>query len=216
MDITWYGMSCFRITERSKTTVMTDPYGPHLGIQPTGTTKTDVVTVSHDAPGHNHVEGLKSEFYTLTTPGEYEIGGTFFTGVPLHAMVEEQPFYNVGYLVNYDGLTVFHVGDLAQVPEQSLVQDLGEVNVLLLPVGSGNTLSASEASEVVSLIEPNYIVPMHYAVPGMTLDLDPVDKFLKAMGVTTVEEEDTLKVSSSSLPEQPEVVLLRPQIEPLA
>jgi L-ascorbate metabolism protein UlaG (beta-lactamase superfamily) len=214
LDITWYGLSCFRITERGKTTVLTDPYSPDFGIEPTGTTKTDVVTISHEAPGHSGLDLVKGEYYSLTTPGEYEIGGTFITGVPMHYLDPENPRYNVGYLVNYGGLTVFHVGDLATVPDQSVVEGLGEVNVLLLPCGGGNSLTAALASEVVALIEPNYIVPMHYAIPQLSLELDDVDKFLKAMGVSSVTEEEVLKVSSGSLPEQPQVILLQPQIQP--
>lgn len=213
MDITWYGMSCFRITERGKTTVLTDPYGPQLGIQPAGTTKADVITISHDAPHHSDLSLVKGEFYKLTTPGEYEIGGTFITGVPLHYTGTDGHRYNVGYHINYDGVTVFHMGDIAHVPDQSLVQELGEVNVLLLPCGGGNTVSASDAAEIVALIEPNYIVPMHYSVPGLEgLGLEGVDKFLKAMGSGAVEEQDVLRVASTGLPEQPEVVVLRPNI----
>jgi L-ascorbate metabolism protein UlaG (beta-lactamase superfamily) len=213
LDITWYGLSCFRITERNKTTVITDPYDTTIGIEPSGTTKTDVVTVSHDAPGHSSMELIKSEPYILATPGEYEIGGTFITGIPLHYVDAAIQRYNVGYLINYDGLTVFHAGDLGFVPDQSVVEGLGEVNVLLLPVGGGNSLTASQASDVVSLIEPNYIVPMHYAIPGLNSNLDDVEKFLKAMGVSNVQEEEILKVSSGSLPEQPQVVVLRPNIQ---
>ncbi len=212
MDITWYGLSCFRLTERNKTTVMTDPYGSGLGIEPGGTTRTDVVTVSHDAPGHNNLELISGSPYVLNTPGEYEIGGTFITGIPLHYTGEDHQRYNVGYLVNYDGLTVLHMGDLAHVPEQTVVESLGEVNVLLLPVGGGNTLNAAQAADVVALLEPSYIVPMHYALPGLSFELEGVEKFLKVMGVSNVEEEESLRVTSSSLPEQPQVVMMTPYL----
>lgn len=212
MDITWYGLSCFRIVERNKTTIMTDPYGASLGIEPAGTTKTDVVTMSHDAPGHSDLEFIKSDPYILSTPGEYEIGGVFVTGISLHYVSDVENRYNVGYLLNYDGLTVFHAGDLAFVPDQSVVEGLGEVNVLLVPIGGGKSLTAAQASDVVSLIEPSYIVPMHYGIPGLKADLDTAEKFLKAMGVSNVQEEETLRVTSSSLPEQPQVVLLKPNV----
>lgn len=212
MDITWYGLSCFRLTERNRTTVITDPYGGGLGIEPGGTTRTDVVTISHDAPGHNNLELIAGNPYVLTTPGEYEIGGTFITGIPLHYVGEEHQRYNVGYLINYDGLTALHVGDLAHVPEQTVVESLGEVNVLLLPVGGGNTLNAAQAADVVALLEPSYIVPMHYTLPGLSLELEDVEKFLKVMGVSNVEEEESLRVTSSSLPEQPQVVMMTPYL----
>ena len=62
------------------------------------------------------------------------------------------------------------------------------------------------------MIEPHFIVPMHYALPGLQIELDPVDRFLKAMGVNTPQEEDALRVTSGMLPEQSQVVVLRPRL----
>ena len=86
------------------------------------------------------------------------------TGVALHESRTGRQ--NVAYLLDYDGLTVLHLGDLAHVPEQSDVEALGQVNVLLVPVGGGNGLKAAQAAEVVALIEPYFVVPMHYRQPG--------------------------------------------------
>lgn len=211
MDITWYGHSCFRITERNRVTVVTDPYSDHIGLPPLKL-KGDIVTISHDEPGHNNVQAVKGDPHILGGAGEYEIGDVFITGMAMHYIGEETARYNVTYLINYDNLTVLHLGDLAHIPAQSTTESLGEVNVLLIPVGGGNGLRASQAAEVVALIEPHYIVPMHYALPGLNLELETVDRFLKVMGVSKVLEEDTLRVSSSSLPEQPQVIVLRPQL----
>lgn len=214
MDITWYGLSCFRITERGKTSVVTDPYSPNIGL-PEPRLRADVVTISHDSPGHNCVDGVKGHDYTLHGPGEYEIGGVFIDGIAMHYVAEDQSktALNVAYLIQYDNLNVLHLGDLAQIPTQSTIESLGEVNVVLVPVGGGNGLRATEAAEVIALIEPNYIVPMHYALPQLNIELDPVEKFLKAMGVSKVQEDDSLRVTASSLPEQPQVIVLTPQID---
>jgi L-ascorbate metabolism protein UlaG (beta-lactamase superfamily) len=210
LDITWYGHSCFRITERNRISIVTDPFSEALGLG-APKLKADVVTISHDEPGHNHVEAIKTDPHVLTGPGEYEIGGVFVTGIPMHYVENGVARPNIAYLFEFDNLTVLHLGDLATIPEQSLIQKLGEVNVLLLPVGGGNGLRASQATEVVALIEPHYVVPMHYALDGLTVPLEPLDKFLKAMGVGTVQETDTLRVTAADLPEQPQVVVLRPQ-----
>lgn len=215
MDITWYGHSCFRLTERSQTTVVTDPYSDVIGL-PVPTLKGDVVTISHDEPGHNFAEAVKGGDYVLVGPGEYEIGGVFITGIPMHYVDEESETYryNVAYLIKYpNGITVLHLGDLGHVPDQSTIEDFGEVNVVLVPVGGGNTLKPAMAAEVIALIEPHYIVPMHYQIDGLAMELEPVDKFLTAMGISRVQEEDSLRVTSTGLPEQPEVVVLTPQIE---
>ncbi len=210
MDISWYGLSCFRITERGQITVVTDPFAESIGL-PEPKLKADVVTVSHDVPGHNNVDAVKGPPYILTGPGEYEIGGVFIIGIALHNAKEEAPRRNVGYMIEYDNLTVLHLGDLDHVPEQSVIEEIGVVNVLLVPVGGGAGLKASEAAEVVALIEPHYVVPMHYAQEGLMLDLDPVDRFLKAMGVTKAQEAEILRVNAATLPEQPQVVMLTPQ-----
>ncbi len=212
MDITWYGHSCFRLTERNRIAVVTDPYSEKIGLPPLKL-KADVVTVSHDEPGHNYSAAVKGEVHTITGPGEYEVGGVFITGVPLHYVDETAARSNIAYLFEYDNLTVLHLGDLAHVPDQSTIEALGIVNVLLLPVGGGKGLRAAQAAEVVALIEPNFVVPMHYALPGLKFELDPVDKFLKAMGAGKVQEVEALRVTSSDLQsEQSQVVVIKPQI----
>jgi L-ascorbate metabolism protein UlaG (beta-lactamase superfamily) len=174
--------------------------------------KGDVVTVSHDEPGHHFVEAVKGYAHVLNSPGEYEIQGVFLTGIAMHYVEGDYARRNVAFMIQYNGLTLLHLGDLAHVPDQSTIQALGEINVLLVPVGGGNGLRASQAAEVVALIEPHFVIPMHYALPGLAFELDGVDKFLKAMGVSRVQEEDILKVSEGMLPDQPQVVILRPQI----
>jgi L-ascorbate metabolism protein UlaG (beta-lactamase superfamily) len=210
MDITWYGHSCFRISERGQIAVITDPYSDEIGLPPLKL-KGEVVTVSHRQPGHDNVEAVKGYTYVLTGPGEYEIGGVFISGIAMPYIDDGTVRQNIAYLIQYNGLSVLHLGDLAHVPEQSTIEALGAVHVALVPVGGGNSLRSNLAAEVIALIEPNYIVPMHYALPGLVFELDPVEKFLKEMGVSKVQEEDILKVTSSSLPEQPQVVVLRPQ-----
>jgi L-ascorbate metabolism protein UlaG (beta-lactamase superfamily) len=211
LDITWYGHSCFRISERGQITVVTDPFSESIGL-PAPKLKGDVVTVSHFQPGHNNVEAVKGYLYVLSGPGEYEIGGVFISGIAMHYIGDDGYRENVAYVMQYGNLNVLHLGDLAHVPDQSTVEALGEVNIALVPVGAGQSLKASMAAEVIALIEPNYILPMHYAIPGLSVKLDPVDKFLKEMGVSKVQEDDMLRVSAATLPEQPQVIVLRPQV----
>lgn len=213
MEITWYGHSCFKLTERGQLTIITDPYSDTLGLPPQRW-KADLVTISHDSPGHAAIENVKGAAHVLTTAGEYEVGGTFIHGIAMHDVAAKRS--NVGFLFEYStGLNVLHLGDLAHVPDQSIIQEVGEVTVLLVPVGGGRSMTAAMAAEVIGLIEPTYIVPMHYALPGLPLELEPIDKFMKAMGVSRVQEDDVLRVTSSGLPEQPQIVLLNPQFKSL-
>ena len=105
-------------------------------------------------------------------------------------------------------MTVCHLGELAQVPSQTQVEALSDVDVLLVPIGGGNSLNATQAAEVISLIEPYIVIPMHYKAEAISLKLDKVDKFLKEMGSPRVESIDLLKVTKSSLPQETQVVVL--------
>lgn len=210
MDITWYGQNCFRITERGRLSVVTDPFSEALGL-PVPKLKADIVTLSHNHPDYANLEVVKGYQHLLTGAGEYEMGGVFVYGVALHTIEKTSIIHNIGYVFKYDDISVAHLGNLAHVPDQSTLEAIGDVNVVLVPVGDGDALKASAAAEVIALLEPSYIVPMHYAIDGLNQNLDPVEKFLKEMGISKAIEEDMLRVTTS-MPEQPQVIVLRPQV----
>jgi len=214
MEITWYGQSCFRLTERGSASVVTDPFDHAVVGYGALKLKADIVTVSHDAPGHNFAKAVKGYKHLLDGPGEYEIGGVFITGVRTNGRkkAEDHP-RNTLYVFDYDGLTIAHLGDLREVPSRSQVDALGEVDIVLVPVGAGGGLNAAKAAEVVGVLEPKVIIPMHYATPDGKLSLEPLDKFFKEMGVGTVTPEASLKITKSSLPEDTRVIVLDYQIK---
>ena len=216
MEITWFGHSCFRLTERGMASVVTDPYDESQGY-PLLRLKADIVTVSHDAPGHSHLDAVKGETRALTGPGEYEIGGVFITGIPTlrspaeggkKKKAEPDAKTNTVFVFDFDGLTVCHLGDLDHVPSQAQIEAFGAVNVALVPVGGGGGLNAAQAAEVISLIEPSIVVPMHYRTESGSPELEPVSKFLKEMGLGALTPEAGLKVTNGSLPEETHVVVL--------
>lgn len=208
MEITWYGHSCFRLTERNYATVVTDPFdNKKVGYSPLKL-KGEIVTISHDAPGHSNEEAVKGTTHKLTGAGEFEIGGVFITAVQTGGKKGKDKIRNTLYVFDYDGITVAHLGDLQEVPTQSEVEALGTVNVLLIPVGGGSSLNASKASEVVSLIEPNIVIPMHYSTPKSKINLDSLNKFLKEMGLGKTESQPSLKITRTGLPDETKVIVL--------
>lgn len=209
MEITWYGHSCFRLTERSMATVVTDPFDSSIGYDPLKL-KADIVTISHDAAGHNHAKAVKGTSHVITGPGEFEIGGVFITGVQTNGTgkKESEESRNTLYVFDYDGITIAHLGDLKRVLSQTEVEALGAVNVALVPVGGGGGLNAAKAAEVISLLEPNIVIPMHYSTRDAKLKLDSLEKFLKEMGLSASQPEASLKVTRTGLPEETHVVVL--------
>ena len=211
MEITWYGHSCFRLTERGLATVVTDPFDSHqVGYEPLKL-KADIVTVSHESPGHSYTQAVKGDPHLITGPGEYEIGGVFITGIQTNGHIKkdsDEP-RNTLYVFEYNGLTIAHLGDMSRVPSQTEVEALGTVNIALVPVGSGGGLNAAKAAEVISLLEPNIVIPMHYGVKDSTAKLDPLSKFLKEMGLAEPETLPSFKVGNArSLSEETRVIVL--------
>ena len=210
MEITWYGHSCFRLTERNYATVVTDPFDHKAVGYGALKLKADIVTVSHDAPGHANLDAVKGSDHVIDGAGEFEIGGVFITAVQTGGggKKAKDKSSNTLYVFDYEGITVAHLGDMQEVPTQSEVEALGTVNVLLVPVGGGSSLNAAKAAEVVSTIEPNLVIPMHYATDDAKIKLESLNKFLKEMGLGKTDSLPSLKVTRSSLPQETKVVVL--------
>ena len=210
MDITWYGFSCFRITERGHTTVVTDPHHPRLNLDKLGL-KADLITISHENMA-GQVEAIRGEKYVISGAGEYEVGELFVTGIPLHVQVEETGMVrsNIAYHLEYpNNLNILHLGRLHQKPEQSIIEQLGDVHVLLLPVG-GAELSGDDLADLISMIEPSYALPMQPLDVSEAAFTTALDGLLTGMGAANVEWRDMLRVTSSSLDEQTQVIRLHP------
>jgi len=210
MKINWHGHSCFRLSARGLATVVTDPYDEKvIGYGPLNL-RGHIVSISQDAPAYNNEAVVKSKQRVLRGPGEYEIGNVFITAVCTNGgskRKQDEP-RNTLYVFDYEGVAVAHLGNLHRVPSQSQVEALGTVNVALVPVGGGDGLNAAKAAEVISLLEPGIVIPMHYSSPDCKIKLDPLSKFLKEMGLGTIEPVEELAVMPSSIPTETQVVVL--------
>jgi L-ascorbate metabolism protein UlaG (beta-lactamase superfamily) len=208
LDITWLGHACFRLRGRDAT-LITDPYGRTLGLT-LGRQNAEVVTVSHDSPNHSAVEAIGGQPRMVRGPGEYEIGGIMVTGVSTPGERAGGGTWgrNTAYAIEIDDLVVCHLGDLGKTLNPEQIEALKDPAVLLIPVGGHCTVSSAEVAEVVSQLEPKLVVPMHYALPGIGLDLDPIEPFCREMAVEETKTQPRLSVTRSSLPDETTVVLL--------
>ncbi|MFC1992368.1 MBL fold metallo-hydrolase [Chloroflexota bacterium] len=208
MDINWLGHSCFKI-KCNHGTVITDPYSPDLGYS-LGNTNAHVVTVSHQHVGHSYTQGISDEPKLVTGPGEYEINGILIIGIATFHDDEngKKSGKNTVYVVEADDVSVCHLGDLGHVLTAGQVEEIDNVDVLLLPVGGVSTINARMAAEVVRQLEPKVVIPMHYKTPALSRELEPVEKFLKEIGVKETEPLPKLSFTKSSLPLSTQVFLL--------
>ena len=208
MDINWLGHSCFRIRGR-QAVIVTDPFPPDLGYT-LGKLTADIVTVSHQHPSHNYSQGIGGEPKIITGPGEYEIKGVLIIGIATFHDAEggQKRGKNTIYLMETDGLTVCHLGDLGHVLTTEQVEEIGDVDVLLLPVAGGSTINAPMAAEVIRQLEPKVVIPMHYKTPVVKRELGQVDSFLKEMGIERPNSQPKLSLNPSNLPTSTQVFLL--------
>jgi L-ascorbate metabolism protein UlaG (beta-lactamase superfamily) len=206
LEITFLGHSAFRLRGK-EVTVVTDPYPPEIGF-PLARLSADLVTISHNSPNHSYVKGVANDPKVVSGPGEYEIAGVLIAGVATALEPKKGPV-NTAYVMRFEDVTVCHLGDLRGPLHDNQVEELGNIDILLLPVGGGKALGPSAAAEVVAQLSPAVIIPMHYRVDGSTVDsLTSVDAFCREMGAKDWSPELKLTVSRSSLPSEPRVAVL--------
>jgi L-ascorbate metabolism protein UlaG (beta-lactamase superfamily) len=210
LDVTWLGQSCFRLRGRNAA-VVTDPYPPALG--PKLKLEGNVVTVSHGHDNHSHVQSVR-DAKVVEGPGEYEVAGVTVQGLATYhdAKQGEEHGRNTVYVIELDDVRVCHLGDLGHPLDAQALETIGNVDVLLVPVGGGCTLDGARAAEVVRQVEPRYVVPMHFGHAAIRTELAPVDRFLKEMGVTEAEAQPRLTVQASSAETETRVVVLDPRV----
>ncbi|HEY6875627.1 MAG TPA: MBL fold metallo-hydrolase [Candidatus Dormibacteraeota bacterium] len=215
MDVTWLGHGCFRLRGKNAA-VVTDPYPPTIGLR-LPKQDAEVLTISHDHENHAYAQAVRDGAYEIKGPGEYEVAGVSVLGFPTFHDAEKgaKRGRNTVYLIEIDDVRICHLGDLGHALEDEDAEKVSSCDVLLVPVGGRTAINAVQAAEVVRQLEPRFVVPMHYAVPGLKKELDGLDRFLKEMAVTASEPQPKLSVQSTSTSEwETKVVVLEPKAEP--
>lgn len=208
MEITWLGHSCFRIKGK-EAIVLTDPCGKETGYT-LHKQHADIVTVSHYHAGHSNIEAIEGDFRQIKGPGEYELKNVFITGYATYhdATEGQERGKNTVYIIEIEGVTICHLGDLGHAIDSSMEEEIGDVGVLFVPVGGVSTIDSSKAAEIVRSIAPRIVIPMHYKTPATTRDLEPVENFLKKSGAKEPQPQARLNINKTNLPLNTEVIVL--------
>jgi L-ascorbate metabolism protein UlaG (beta-lactamase superfamily) len=209
-EIKWFGHACFSVRGRDVTVLM-DPVPRDSGYD-IGTPEADIVTVSHQHFGHSAVDLVSPGFRLVNGPGEYEIQEVFITGVQTYHDGEKGKVHgkNTVYVIEIEDLVISHLGDIGHVLTEEQVEAMTSVDILLIPAGGGPTINAAQAAEVIGQVEPGIVIPMQFRTDNGDRERDPIDGFLREMGITDYEVEDRLTVRKVDVGDSPRVVILQP------
>jgi len=183
VTIKWWGHACFEIASSKGFTLVIDPHdGGSIGL-PRPQASADAVLVTHEHFDHNayRVVLKKNGKVFSMRKGRFQVDGFTVTGFEAYhdTFKGKRRGKVVIYLIEVEGLRILHTGDLGHILDNETVRNLGEIDILMVPVGGTFTIDGQEALELASMIEPKAIVPMHYWVRGINLPLKPLDEFLK-------------------------------------
>lgn len=215
MDIYWLGQACFKLKGKNATVII-DPFDPEpMGFKLPKDLTADVVLSTHNHWDHNNTQAVTDPQggspMKFSEPGEYEVGGVVIGGISSFHDESGGSERGLNTIFNllFDRLNIVHLGDLGQpkLTEEQVAQ-IGETDILLVPVGGVYTINAKAASDIVAQLEPKIIIPMHFFVEGLKSELEGVDGFLKEMGVEGVVAQLKLSITRDKLPEEPQVILL--------
>ncbi len=218
MNITWYGQSCFQISssegKNNRVSIVVDPFGEDIGLKLHRKLEADIVLVTHDHSDHNNVKAVSGQPLVIEGPGEYEAKGVFIQGISgFHDNSRGAERGNITiYAIEVEGMRLCHLGDLGQKELFSdQLERIGGVDILMIPAGGIYTIDATEAIKVMAQVEPKITIPMHYQIPKLKIKLGGVDKFLKALGIKSLEPLSKLSIKKRDLlSEEAKIIVLQP------
>lgn len=222
MEITYAGHSCFKVKGKNASVVF-DPYQPEKVGYKLPKLDADIVCISHFHDDHNNHQAIKGAEdnkppFIISSPGEYDVKGVNVQGFSTFHDDKKgaERGKNTAFYVRMDDFFMLHLGDLGHFPEKEMLEEIEEVHVLFVPVGGIYTIDYKLASEIVSELEPYYVIPMHFRTDKLKVSkaeqMDFVDKFIEEFGKEVVKKESKLKISGKSdMPEETQIVVLEQQ-----
>ena len=217
MNIIWYGQSCFQVSssqgKNNHVSIIIDPFGGDIGLKLPRKLEADIVLVSHDHFDHNNIKAVSGSPLIIEGPGEYDARGVFIQGISgYHDNSQGAERGNVAiYIIEAEGVRICHLGDLGQKELSSdQLEKIGEVDILMIPVGGVYTIDADEAIKIMAQVEPKITIPMHYQIPKLKIKLGGIDKFLKALGMKSLEPLPKLSIKKKDISsEEAKIIVLQ-------
>lgn len=219
MDIRWAGQACFQLkigkNKNKALSLVIDPFSSKIGLK-MPSLQADILLVSHNHYDHNNISAVSGNPFVVSEPGQYEVKEIFIEGIP--AFHDSEKGSERGEIIMFkiaaEGINIGHLSDLGQkyLTEEQLGK-IGNIDILMVPVGGTYTINGAEAKEIISQIKPNIVIPMHYALPGLDIKLNEAADFLKIMGIKEIvaKKKFSAQAKDFSPGAETEIVVLEPQ-----
>lgn len=204
MEIKYIGHSSFFIKTKTAK-IVTDPFNPQMTGLKYPKQEADIVTVSHHHADHNYIEGVKEGALVIDWPGEFEKNEVRMYGYQsFHDKKQgEERGLNTMFKFETENMSLLHCGDLGHALNQEMVEAIGSVDILLIPVGGFFTINAEEAVKIINEIEPSIVIPMHYNNPQLNQEqfenLQNLETFLKEIGSEDVTPIEKLTIKKEDI-----------------
>jgi hypothetical protein len=205
MQIQWFGLGCFSISGKiasEEVTCVTDPFSADFGIRPPRAIQGGMVIQSHAKGYADNIDLVQASeekpVFSISHAGEYESHGIFVNGV--HAPTKGNHEHTI-YRILFEDISIGFLGALDRKLTDSEIEALGDIHILIMPVGGDDVLSPNDAADVAAQVEPRIVIPSYYHTDGLKTKHGTVESFIKSIGVTPVREQK-YKITKSGLPEE--------------
>jgi L-ascorbate metabolism protein UlaG (beta-lactamase superfamily) len=211
MKIKWLGHSSFLITTSDNTRIITDPYDTVNGVNLKPLNESaDVVLISHHHFDHANSDCIKGNPKVLSSSGTSTIKGVEFRTIPTfhdeHGGADRGA--NLIFCLKADDITVCHFGDLGHLLNKDQIVEIGNVDIMMIPVGGFFTIDAEKAARIAEEIKPKLIIPMHFKTPKLDFPIDTVDKFIKGKSNVRKTGSSEINIDKNTLPAETEILIL--------
>jgi len=196
-------MTSVRIETKSgdiKATLVTDPYGNETGLRFPRTLEPEIVVLSHQDRERFNLEAFTNNPFVISDPGEYEKAGIFVHGIQ-DPQKDSDEARSLVYRIDAEDMSIAFLGRLHRKLSSEEIGSLGEIDILIIPVGGGSALDPETAQDVMQAIEPRVVIPVNYGMKDVKEELMDVESFCKKLGSCTRENVNKLKISQKDLPQ---------------
>jgi L-ascorbate metabolism protein UlaG (beta-lactamase superfamily) len=213
MKVKWLGHASFLITSEAGIKIITDPYpqGSGLSYAPVSEAA-DIVTVSHAHFDHNNVSSIPGDPQLISSSGVKNIKGIEFKGISTYhdGSQGKERGANIVFCFLVDGIKVCHLGDLGHMLSGEQIAEIGDTDVLLIPIGGVFTIDAKSATKVVDDLKPKVVMPMHYKTAKCDWTLSTVDDFIVDKNNVKKLNSSEIEFEDGALPDSNEIIVLEP------